>query len=98
MWSASQSLTQSNRARDVFARLVLPWEGLVMRERQGCRSASIQGDTGDVGDRRFCKLRARRVEVLPASSLVTVDDCLLAARLGVLSLPVWDSNTLNEGE
>jgi len=23
-----------------------------MRERQGCCSASIEGDTGDVGDRR----------------------------------------------
>ena len=32
-----------------------------------------------------------------ASSLVTVDDCLLAGRLGVLSLPVWDSNTLPKG-
>src|SRR5712691_1733848 len=25
-----------------------------MRERQGCRSASIEGDRGDVGDRRLC--------------------------------------------
>jgi hypothetical protein len=78
-----------------------------MRERQGCRSASIQGDTGDMGERRFCRLRARRVVVCQhgsctfrtrsASSLVTVDDCLLAGRLGVLSLPVWDSNTLPKG-
>jgi len=47
----------------VFAQLLsLAWEALLMRERQGCRSASIQGDTGDVGDRRICKLRARRVD------------------------------------
>jgi hypothetical protein len=35
--------------------------------------------------------------VLSASSLVTADDCLLAGRLGVLSLPVSDSNTLPRG-
>ena len=40
-----------------------------MRERQGCRSASIQGDTGDMGERRFCRLRARRVDGLPAREL-----------------------------
>jgi hypothetical protein len=35
--------------------------------------------------------------VLRAPSLVTADDCLLAGRLGVLSLPVSDSNTLPRG-
>jgi hypothetical protein len=65
----------------------------VMRERQGCRSTSSQGDTGDVGERRFCRLRARRVDgrastgvVLLALGLasfqVTADDCLFAGRLG----------------
>ena len=37
-------------------------EAALLRFRPGCRSASIEGDTGDVGDRRFCRLRARRVD------------------------------------
>jgi len=36
-----------------------------MRERQGCRSASIQGETGDVGETHFCGLRAKRVDGAP---------------------------------
>ena len=60
-----------------------------MRERQGCRSSSIEGDMGDVGVRRLCRLRARRVDgCCQAPFLVTADDCLLAGRLGVPSLPV----------
>jgi hypothetical protein len=69
-----------------------------MLERQGCRSASIQGETGDVGETRFCGLRARRMDgcantggctsrARSASSLMTADDCLFVGRLGVLSLP-----------
>jgi hypothetical protein len=59
-----------------------------MRERQGCRSASIEGDTVmwvidvSVG----CALGAWTV--LSALSLVTADDCLFAGRLGVPSLSV----------
>ena len=33
-----------------------------MRERQGCRSVSIEGDLGDVGVRRLFRLRARRMD------------------------------------
>src|SRR5260370_3763671 len=62
LFKTKSPLTQSDHPRDVFARLVSPWEALAMRERQGCRSVSIQGDTGDVGERRFCTLRARRVD------------------------------------
>jgi len=49
-----------------------------MRERQGCRSASIQGDTGDLGDQRFCRLRVRRVD--GAASTVPGDGRRLLAR------------------
>jgi hypothetical protein len=59
-----------------------------MRERQGCRSASIEGDTVmwviDVS--LGCALGAWTV--LSAPSLMTAGDCLLTGRLGVPSLPV----------
>ena len=59
-----------------------------MRERQGCRSASIEGDTGTwvIDVSVDCALGAWTV--LLALSLVTADNCLLAGRLGVPSLPV----------
>jgi len=49
-----------------------------MRERQGCRSAGIEGEMGDVGDRRLCRLRARRVD--GAVSTVPDDGRPLPAR------------------
>jgi hypothetical protein len=54
-----------------FAQLLsLAWEALVMRERQGCRSVSVQGDTGDVGERPFCRLHARRVDGCASTGVV----------------------------
>jgi hypothetical protein len=59
-----------------------------MRERQGCRSASIEGDTGTwvIDVSVDCALGAWRV--LSAPSLVTAADWLFAGRLGTPSLPV----------
>jgi transposase len=40
-----------------------------MRERQGCRSASIQGDTGHAGDRCFCRSHRLSVGRTPGLAL-----------------------------
>jgi hypothetical protein len=59
-----------------------------MRERQGCRSASIEGDMGTwvIDVSVDCALGPWTVLLAP--SLVAADDCLLAGRLGAPSLPV----------
>ena len=63
-----------------------------MGERQGCRSASIQGDTG-VWVKTFLHVaRSARGRMLSAWSLVTAGDCLLAGSLGAPSFPGSEIN------
>ena len=72
----------------MLALLVWLWEGLVMANGRGAgrqASGAIQ-DTWVIDVSVGCVLGARTV--LSALSLVTADDCLLAGRLGVPSLPV----------
>ena len=84
---------------DVFAQLVsAPWEALVMRERQGCRSASIRAiqDTWVIDVSVGCALGAWTV--LSALSLVTADDCLLAGPPRCAFPPSLGFRHANEGE
>jgi hypothetical protein len=59
-----------------------------MRERQGCRSVSIEGDLGDVGVRRLFRLRARRVDGWFGTVPGDGSRLPVRRRLGTPSLPV----------
>jgi hypothetical protein len=69
-----------------------------MRERQGCRSVSIEGDLGDVGVRRLFRLRARRMD--GCFQTVPGDGSWLPVRrcIGAPSLPVSRSDLAIKGE